>query len=355
MYGGCVMVLVSVDGVREVSARIFSAAGMPVDMAEQLAQWLVTSNLSGHPSHGIQRVPEYVQAIREGSMVPAARPYVVSETPTTILLDGQCGPGHFAAAELTRRLAAKCQESQIAMGGIVNPTHIGRLGEWAELATDLGVILYISLGSDALRRGVTATYGSSEGRISTNPISFGAPGVDGDRFVSDFATSAAAEGKIRVARDSGKAVPEGWIRDSKGQPTTDPNDFYDGGILMTFGEHKGSAIAVMTTLLSVGLIGSAVDASGEAWGVFAFAIDPNVFGQGEVARSAIQRQLDAIRSTAPADGFDRVQVPGDFEHLSREALANGPLEIPDTTWELLLDAAASVDVPRSAVDAVQVV
>ena len=110
------------------------------------------------------------------------------------------------------------------MGGIINGRHIGRLGEWGELAADLGVLLYISLGSAS--GWMTATFGAAEGRLGTNPIAFGAPGQDGDSFVMDFATSAAAEGKVRVARDSGKSVPEGWIRDSaRATPPPTPMTF----------------------------------------------------------------------------------------------------------------------------------
>ena len=163
-------------------------------------------------------------------------------------------------------------------------------------------------------------------------MAFGAPGLDGDSFVMDFATSAAAEGKVRVARDSGKSVPEGWIRDSEGRATTNPNDFYDGGTMLTFGEHKGSAIAIMTTLLSV-VTASAADDIADGASVFGFAIDPNAFGRGDETRAVIQHQLTRVRSAAPAGGFSDVQVPGDFERRSRAALAGGPLQIPEPTWK----------------------
>ena len=334
------MIDLDIDGVRAAAARIFTAAGVPADMAAQLTAWLVNSNLSGHPSHGLQRVTEYVRQIQDGHMDPAARPSVHTETETTLVLDGQQGLGHFAADRLTRELAGKCRESHIAMGGIINGRHIGRLGEWAELAADLGVLLYMSLGSASGE--MTATFGAAEGRLGTNPIAFGAPGLDGDAFVMDFATSAAAEGKVRVARDSGKSVPEGWIRDSEGRTTTNPNDFYDGGTLLTFGEHKGSAIAIMTTLLSVVTASSAEDISDGA-SVFAFAIDPNTFGRGDETRALIQHQLTRVRSAEPAQGFSDVQVPGDFERRSRIALAGGPLQIPAPTWEGFLHAADQVE------------
>ena len=265
-----------------------------------------------------------------------------------MVLDGQQGLGHFAADRLTRELAGKCLKSQIAMGGIINGRHIGRLGEWGELAADLGVLMYMSLGSAS--GSMTATFGAAEGRLGTNPIAFGAPGLDGDSFVMDFATSAAAEGKIRVARDSGKSVPEGWLRDSAGRPTTDPNGFYDGGTLLTFGEHKGSAIAIMTTLLSV-VTASAAEDIGEGSSVFAFAIDPDAFGRSDETRALIQHQLARLRSAAPAEGFSDVQVPGDFERRSRAALAGGPLQIPEPTWEGFLQAAERVEIPRNEVEA----
>ena len=342
------MIDLAIDGVSAAATRIFTAAGAPGDMAAQLTAWLVNSNLSGHPSHGLQRVTEYVRQIQEGHMDPAARPRVHLETETTVVLDGQQGLGHFAADRLTRELAGKCLKSQIAMGGIINGRHIGRLGEWGELAADLGVLMYMSLGSAS--GSMTATFGAAEGRLGTNPIAFGAPGLDGDSFVMDFATSAAAEGKIRVARDSGKSVPEGWLRDSAGRPTTDPNGFYDGGTLLTFGEHKGSAIAIMTTLLSV-VTASAAEDIGEGSLVFAFAIDPDAFGRGDETRALIQHQLTRLRSAAPAEGFSDVQVPGDFERRSRAALAGGPLQIPEPTWEGFLQAAERVEIPRNEVEA----
>ena len=341
------MIDLSIDGVSAASSRIFMAAGVPRDMAEQLTTWLVNSNLSGHPSHGLQRVTEYVRQIKEGHMDPAARPRVHVETDTTVVLDGQAGLGHFAADRLTRELAGKCQESQIAMGGIINGRHIGRLGEWGELAADLGVVLYMSLGSAS--GWMTSTFGAAEGRLGTNPIAFGAPGLEGDSFVMDFATSAAAEGKVRVARDSGKSVPEGWIRDSEGRATTDPNEFYDGGTMLTFGEHKGSAIAIMTTLLSV-VTASAAEDIGEGASVFAFAIDVDAFGRGDETRGLIQHQLDRVRSAAPAEGFGDVQVPGDFERRSRAALGGGPLQLPGPTWEGFLEAAERVGVARAEIE-----
>ena len=208
-----------------------------------------------------------------------------AETDTTVVLDGQRGLGHFLADQLTRGPASKCREWPIAMGGIIHGPHIGCLGEWSKLAADLGVMLYVSLGSAS--GAMTAIYGAAEGRMGTNPITFGVPGLEGDAFVMDFATSAAAESKIRVARDSGKSVSEGWLRDAADRSTTDPNDF----------------------------------------------------GRATDTLAVIQRQFTRLRAAAPAQGSSDVQAPGDFERRSRAALASGSLQIPEPTWECFLQAA----------------
>ena len=174
------MIDLAIDGVSAAATRIFTAAGAPGDMAAQLTAWLVNSNLSGHPSHGLQRVTEYVRQIQEGHMDPAARPRVHLETDTTVVLDGQQGLGHFAADRLTRELAGKCLKSQIAMGGIINGRHIGRLGEWGELAADLGVLMYMSLGSAS--GSMTATLEPRKGGWAPTRLPSARPGWTATRL-----------------------------------------------------------------------------------------------------------------------------------------------------------------------------
>ena len=120
--------------------------------------------------------------------------------------------------------------------------------------------------------------------------------------------------------------------------------------MLTFGEHKGSAIAIMTTLLSV-VTASASEDIADGASVFAFAIDPNAFGRGDETRALIQHQLNRVRSAAPAEGFSDVQVPGDFERRSRADLIGGPLQIPEPTWEGFLQAAERVEVSRAEIEA----
>ncbi|MBM4438248.1 MAG: Ldh family oxidoreductase, partial [Actinobacteria bacterium] len=194
------MPLCTAAGLDAAVTRIFVAAGAPSDIAAKVAGWLVNSDLSGHTSHGVGFVPSYVESMRTGAVVPAERPQILAETATTLLLDGRCGFGLLAADLLVRTLADKARAIRLAMGGIVRANHIGRLGEWAELGAELGVLLFLTYGHEGR---LVAPYGGAEGRFGTNPIAFGAPTGDGAPIALDIATSVVAGGKLRVAQDKG--------------------------------------------------------------------------------------------------------------------------------------------------------
>ncbi|MCY3895704.1 MAG: Ldh family oxidoreductase, partial [Chloroflexi bacterium] len=186
----------AVEPLTNATARVLSAAGTPDDIADKLARWLINANLSGHPSHGVIRVTQYLAQIKDGAYRPAELPRVVSESDTSVVMEGGGAFGHLAAEELTIRLVEKSRVSRVAVGGIARCNHIGRLGEWSELAVSMGAVFLMVAGGPGMMR--TAPFGGREGRMSTNPISFGAPASDADPIILDFATTAAAEGKIRV-------------------------------------------------------------------------------------------------------------------------------------------------------------
>ena len=340
-----------VEGLTEASRRILLAAGAPDDIADQLAGWLANSNLAGHPSHGFQRIPEYVGRIFDGAIKPAERPEIVSETDTTVLLNGNLGFGHFAAELLIREVAAKAKQSRVAVGGMTNVTHIGRLGEWGELGAELGVISFLFMGWEVGAGSIAAPFGGAERRLSTNPLAFGAPAADGDGMLIDIATTASAEGKVRVYRDKGQPVPDDWLLDADGRPTNDPATLYEGGMMLPFGGHKGYAIGAMVSVLGANLVGSAVSED-EGAGGLALAIDPAAFGDPDAVRRGIRTSLERLRHTRPAEGFTEVQVPGDFERASRRAAVGKPLDIPDSTWDLYLASAERVGLSAAEVDAI---
>ncbi len=340
------------SSLTDVSARILAAAGAPDDVAAKVAGWLVNSNLSGHPSHGVIRVAQYVDQMQSGEYQPEERPTVLRETETSVLIDGRFGFGHIAAEALTLTTAAKAKRAGVAIGGIVNCSHIGRLGEWAELGAAQDVLFFMAAGGPGNMR--VAPFGGAEGRLATNPMTFGAPASDGDLMMMDFATSATAEGKLRVARDKGAAVPAGQIIDKEGRPTTDPNDFYNGGMILPVGGHKGYALSLMTEILGTNLIGAFEEGLTVRIGTFAFAIDIDVFGTAAEYQAATHDTLERVRNTRPVEGVAEVLAPGDIERKSRDELIESGVDLPDTTWENMLAAAESAGLQRADVDRIAV-
>ncbi len=324
--------------------QVFVAAGAPADIATKMSSWLANANISGHPSHGMIRIPDYAgRHIREGLLDPSARPVIKAESDGIVLFDGCNGFGHLAAEALTLQLAVKARENGIAAGGIVNVTHIGRLGEWAELAVRQGVMLFMcvgwSQGSDA------APHGAKEALLGTNPIAFGAPGIE-DSMILDFATTASAEGKVRHHRDQGIPVPAGWLLDRDGKPTTNPADLYSGGMMLPFGGHKGYGLAIMVALLGGALVGSG---SGEK-GTFAFAIDPGAFGNADATLETASHVFERMRGARALEEGNPVQIPGDYERNSRSA-ASDTILLPDETWKTILETAESLGLSAEQITA----
>ncbi len=331
------------------SAQILEAAGAPEDVARRIAGWLVNANLSGHPSHGVIRITQYVQQTIDGIYVPDALPEVVAETDTTVLIDGRRGFGHLAAEALTRAVAKKAKSTRVAIGGIRNCNHIGRLGEWSELAAELDVVFFMTAGGPGMMR--TAPFGGAEGRMSTNPMTFAAPAAgDDEPMIMDFATTASAEGKIRVARDKGVSIPEGQILDKEGRPSVDPNDLYAGGVMLPFGAHKGYGFLLMAEILASNLTGAVEpEIPINRLGVFAFAIGPDAFGDGQAYHEATSATFGRMRNTRPAEGFSEVLIPGDMERKSRAEVRAAGIELPEATWNDVLATAERTGLDREEI------
>src|SRR5687767_2088944 len=242
------MHFVPVDALQDVAARIFTAAGTPEDLAKHVAQHLVKANLSGHDSHGVIRIPAYVTQIKSGRLAADGRPEVIEQGASSAVVDGTCGFGQVAAS-FAMDVAIK-KASETGMGGVAvrRCNHIGRLGHYSEEAASRGFIAFVSYGSAGPSSGHSAPFGGAQRHFGTNPISFGIPSKETTPVVVDFATTVVAEGKLQVARAKHAPLPPGCIVDKDGQPSTDAEDFYAGGMILPMGGHKGYALSLVTAL-----------------------------------------------------------------------------------------------------------
>src|SRR5437870_665909 len=217
------------DRLRQVGRAVFQAIGSPASVATRVADALVDANLAGHDSHGVIRIPQYVDSVRGGEVVPDAEPKLLRETTVSALVDGGWGFGQVTAERATREAVRRASEHGLAAVGAVRCNHIGRVGEYPEMAAREGLVAFVSAGGFGGRGGRAAPFGRGEGLLGTNPLSFGFPNPDGLAMLVDLATTSVAAGKIQVARAKGTPLPPGSILDREGNPSTDAEDFYRGG------------------------------------------------------------------------------------------------------------------------------
>ena len=331
---------------------LFAAAGVGTADARLVARSLVGANLRGHDSHGVMRIPFYIQAILEGRVRPAGTLTIERETPAVLVCDGGWGLGQVLSHDLLGRLIAKASLLGLACGTLRQAAHIGRLGEYAERAAEQGMAAFICANTNNGAQRV-APVGGKRPRLGTNPLCLGMPGGREGPFVLDFGTSATAEGKVRVKKIAGQPVPLGWILDSSGRPTTDPNQLYadpPGTILPLGGDqaYKGFGLAYMIEMLSGGLSGGPcagpqpLPPLGNC-AVFVL-IDPQLFAGREHQGHVVRELEEYVRQVPLVDGVSAIALPGDPERRALRDRESSGVPLDDGNWQALAALAAKLGV-----------
>jgi hydroxycarboxylate dehydrogenase B len=330
------------------TAAIFRAVGAEDQDASLVASSLVDAELCGHESHGLIRVPEYLAQIRDGSIVPAAQPQLVKDGGATFGVDGHWGFGQVVAGRATEWLIERAKEHGLAAAAVRRCAHIGRAGAYPELAAREGLVAFAYVNGGGAKPRL-APHGGRRPVFGTNPVAAAIPLAGADPVVIDFSTAAVASGKIRVLRDRGEPLPEGWILDREGRPSTSAADYYDGGMLVPAAAHKGSGLALLVELLAGCLTGAGSLAIADSGyrvgnGVFLQAIDPGRFMAPDEFAALGLALADTLHATPPAAGYEEVLLPGEPERrIAVQRSAEG-IELSDSTWESLTAAAAELGV-----------
>ena len=334
--------------------EIFEKIGVPADEAKVVMEELVKANLYGVDSHGVIRIPEYMDGIKSGAIDAKASTVIKKETDTTVIVDGNHNFGQITARKLVDILAEKAKKSNIACGITLHTNHIGRLGSYTEALAEKGFLAFAVAA--VYQSGPMAPFGGIEGRLGTNPMSWAAPRKNDKPIVMDFATTVVAEGKLRHYIQQGKSVPSGWIKDGYGNDTTDPNDFYKepqgtiypiGGAA---GSVKGSALGIMVDIFSVALAntdywtclekGEPLEAEN---GLFIVAINPEAFFGLDAFASQCENHSNFIKSAKKAPNVKEILMPGEFEYKTEaDRLVNG-IDLPEATWDGLVEIAQSLN------------
>jgi uncharacterized oxidoreductase len=341
------MPVVAETDLRQLLESIYRAKGASPEEAEVVARHQVEANLVGHDSHGIMRTRGYVGLIDKGHIVPGAPYEVEQQSPTSTVVNGNWGFGFVVTERTMRDTIAKAKESGVAMATVRFQSHVGRLGAYAAMAAEEGMIAMI-MADSGLGPKFVAPFGGAAARLGTNPLCFAAPGGTSGPVILDMATSAVAAGKIHVARDRGTAIPEGWIVDKNGAPTTDPADYYAGGTILPLGGdqgHKGYGLSFIVEMfcgLLTGL-GYGIDPQGRHNdGIFLAVFDIARLRDTAAFEAMVGDFIAYLKDTPLADGFDEILYPGELEtRLGAQRRAEG-ISIDDSAWGDLQALAAEV-------------
>ena len=345
------MPTLTADHLTHFASALLSAGGVSLDEAALVADSLVASNLRGHDSHGVIRIPNYLDQCAKGEVTPGAKLTITKETTTVVLTDGNWGFGQIQARRLTQRLIEKAHAEATVIGTLIHSGHIGRLGEYCELAAEAGLVSMLMANTHGVARRV-APPGGTAPRLGTNPLALGVPHPQGP-LILDFGTSAVAEGKVRVKRIAGDQCPPGWLLDSEGRPTTDPGTLYasvPGTILPMGGEqsYKGFGLALMIEIfagaLSGGVCAREVPLNQPGNCTWMMVLNPaHLGGAGHFARE-VACVVDFMRGCPRIEGVREILLPGDPERRMLAERRQHGIPLDERAWHDLVSLARRLEV-----------
>ena len=345
------------EGLTKAIAAIAAAGGSEQAEAQLVAENLVTANLTGHDSHGIGMMPRYVEALLEGGLHPNRRIEVKLDAGALLALDGGAGYGQSIGLQATRLSIERAKQHGVSITALGNSHHLGRIGHWAEMAVAEGLVSMHFVNVQSFAR--VAPFAGADRRFGTNPVCIGIPLPGEAPFLLDMATSAVAQGKLRVAHNKRVKIPHGWLIDDQGNPTDEPRwgVIAPLGAMSCFGEHKGYGLAVACELLGGALTGGGVtDYDNKTQrrvlnGMISIVIDAARLGTQRAFNKDAKSFLAWLRGSRPAPGHDRVRIAGEPERETRAKRERDGVPVDDETWREISAAAGKLGIAPERIEA----
>ena len=338
--------IVSHDRLEQLVQAIFAAGGSEPAERERIAHYLVGANLVGHDSHGVIRVPAYIDWLRAGKVLANQTLKTAFENDVIAVVDGGFGFGQVMGEAAMKLGIAKTRRQGVAVLALRNSGHLGRIGDWAEMAAAAGLVSlhFVNTSGGGI---LVAPFGGTQRRLSANPIAAGVPVAGGTPIIVDISTCTIAEGKIKVALNKGAKVPEGCILDSEGSPTDDPKAFYASppGAILPLGGHKGYSLSVLAEVLAGALTGGSCSHFGVdrvANNMLSIILDPAMFVSGDAFSAEIGAFIDHVKSSRTVTEDGEILMPGEPEARSRVRKLRDGIEIDEKTWSQIVATGASL-------------
>jgi LDH2 family malate/lactate/ureidoglycolate dehydrogenase len=337
---------VDADVVRRQIEAILEGWGAAPASAAPTAALMVETDLLGIESHGVSMLMMYETMQAAGQLKLNAEPKIVRDAPCTALIDAGAGLGHAVSAMAMNLAVDKAAACGVGLVGVRNSHHFGAAGLYSRLAAARGML---GLVTSSTRMITMVPTGGAMPVLGTNPIAFAAPAGRHPPFSLDMATTTAAVNKVKVYDLKNKPLPEGWVVDGKGAPVTDAVEamailFHreEGGLTPLGGtpalaSHKGYGLGMLVHILAGTLMGGSFSpihqrtkqpADGDNIGHFFLAIDPKAFREEGDFEDDLDKAIDALRATPPADPARPVLVAGDPEEAMRAERLVAGIPIP---------------------------
>jgi L-2-hydroxycarboxylate dehydrogenase (NAD+) len=313
---------------------VFIGLGVPKEDAEIIANILITSDLRGIESHGIQRCKMYYDRIKQGIYESKTKIDIIKEGPTTALLDGNCGMGHVIAYKAMKMAIEKAKKYGLGAVAVRNSTHFGIAGYYSLMAIKEGMI---GITVTNARPSIPPTFGC-EPMLGTNPLTVGAPTDEEFPFVLDCATSIIQRGKVEVNARINKPLPENTVIDDQGETMTNANKVLEkmlerkaallplGGKGEDTAGYKGYGYATVVEILSAALQGGiylrdtlGIEENGQKRlkvGHFFLAINPESFIGSDSFKKTAGNIMRGLRGSRKIPNFERIYTAGEKEYIA---------------------------------------
>jgi L-2-hydroxycarboxylate dehydrogenase (NAD+) len=342
---------ISYKQLSSYTKKVLEKLGYPSEQAEVTAWSLVEADARGVPSHGVGRLPFYETNIKSKFVFPDAKLEVVHETPLSLTVDGHNGIGPYLAKFTMNKAIEKARNVGAGFGALRNSSHFGMAALWAEMATAQG---FIGMSFTNTRICSVVTYGK-ERILGTNPICFAIPSAGKTPFILDMATTTTAHGKVEVYERRNKPMPIGWVVDENGKDTSDTIEFqklyrstnphgghlFLGGAGEELGGHKGYGLGLFVDLMCAGMSMGAWSketfskTNGCCVASFFAAIRTDLFGNASEIAKHVESILQGVRTSAKAEGHDRIYIHGEKEIEARAASMADGVYLEETEWKML--------------------
>ena len=324
----------------ELKGRVAEACvkvGIPEGDAKTIAEVLVTTDMRGIHSHGVVRLARYFDCIRAGGIKPAAELKILKESPSSLMVSADGGLGIPASKKTMDLLLKKAETNAISIATVNHSDHYGAAGHYSMMAADRGLVGFSMSNTCPL----VAPTGGRAAAIGNNPFAYAAPGAKYRAVLFDICMSKVAAGKLVIADEAGRKIPEGLILTKDGRPTTDPGEIWKGAIMLPFAEHKGYGFAVMVEMMTAALGMSGMMGGVNSWnmqpgrdadtGHTFIVVNPAFFGGTDAFKARIDAMIDELKRCPAQEGVKEILYPGELEWRREAAARTDGIELPEAS------------------------